>query len=177
MGAGLGWGRLAFTRKIIAYPIHLARGVDGMSDQESSFQDWLIKKQLDELSIQFRAVWDLYVKFYTVFLTFTIASLGATIKYIDGPWAKAVIGLCFIAQNIVSGITAFRIAHYSLRTKGKAEDLAGAGGQISGEELHSSVKTSTIPGELGYWAGMANVIVHALFVLLWAAVSVVDIGD
>jgi hypothetical protein len=148
-----------------------------MADQENSFQDWLIKKQLEELSVQFRTVWDLYIKFYTIFLTFTIASLGAVIKYIDSPGGKAAISLCFIAQNIVSGITAFKIAMYSQTTQKRAEKLVDVGAHASNEILDLPAKGFPIPGELGYWAGMGNVIVHVLFVLLWTAVPVMDIRD
>jgi len=37
--------------------------------------DWLGKKLLDETSLAYRTVWDLYLRFYTVYLTFSVVAL------------------------------------------------------------------------------------------------------
>ena len=51
-----------------------------MSDIDST---WLIKRRHEDLSQTFRTSWDLYIKFYTVFLTFSIAALGLLLSRND----------------------------------------------------------------------------------------------
>jgi hypothetical protein len=37
---------------------------------------WLLKRRHEDLGTMFRAVWDNYIKFYTVFLIFSVTALG-----------------------------------------------------------------------------------------------------
>src|SRR5882762_4324119 len=50
-------------------PIH------GASMNESS-QEWILKRRYEDLGVTVRMCWDLYIKFYTVFLTFSVVGLG-----------------------------------------------------------------------------------------------------
>jgi hypothetical protein len=59
---------------------------------------WLEHKYFDEVSLQFRTVWDLYIKFYTVFLTVQIAGLGAIVQYVAQS-NRILIVLAFILNN------------------------------------------------------------------------------
>jgi hypothetical protein len=44
--------------------------------REAPAQDWLLKRRHEDVSTTFRTGWDLYIKFYTVFLTFSMAAFG-----------------------------------------------------------------------------------------------------
>jgi hypothetical protein len=43
---------------------------------EDSANVWLLKRRHEDISSMFRTCWDLYIKFYTVFLTFSVAAMG-----------------------------------------------------------------------------------------------------
>ena len=39
-------------------------------------QEWILKRRHEDLGVTVRMCWDLYVGFYTVFLTFSVVGLG-----------------------------------------------------------------------------------------------------
>ena len=39
-------------------------------------QEWILKRRHEDLGVTVRMCWDLYIKFYTVFLTFSVIGLG-----------------------------------------------------------------------------------------------------
>ena len=39
-------------------------------------QEWILKRRHEDLGVTVRMCWDLYIKFYTVFLTFSVVGLG-----------------------------------------------------------------------------------------------------
>ena len=41
-----------------------------------STQEWILKRRHEDLGVTVRMCWDLYIKFYTVFLTFSVVGLG-----------------------------------------------------------------------------------------------------
>ena len=136
--------------------------------QESSLA-WLRKRQLEETSTQFRSSWELYLKFYTVFLTVNIAALGLTLQFVSGWISRLPIVLAFILQNANSLVTAVQIGKYS-RKAGQRMSLLCQDIVAEGNErivLPAHLVEPALPGELGYWGGIANAMGHGLMVLCW----------
>ena len=129
---------------------------------------WLIRRQLDDLGMQVRTVWDLYLKWYTVFLTANVAGLALTVQYVHPEHRKPVVW-AFILQNFISSFTALSVGIFSERSARRATELAA---EIILPEMCSAkdrklILKSTIPGRLGLWSGIANLLSHAAMILCW----------
>jgi len=135
--------------------------------------DWLRKKQFDEVSQQFRTTWDMYLKFYTVFLTFNISALGLTIQYMAGADRLPIV-VAFLLQNINSLVTAVRIGHFSRHMAARLNCICSDFLRLEGSGNDSRdlrfLTDSAIPGELGYWGGIANAMGHGLLIACWVSV-------
>jgi len=55
--------------------LFLRATIHGASMNESP-QEWILKRRHEDLGVTVRMCWDLYVGFYTVFLTFSVVGLG-----------------------------------------------------------------------------------------------------
>ena len=118
--------------------------------------DWVLKQRVQDLGTTFRAVWDIYIKFYTVFLTFSLAALSWLIEHkITSSHSHKVIAVVFIGQSLLTSITSGAIGFYSYK----------AGKQLSGVEITlltgvplppALKRTQTVPSGLGLWSGFAN---------------------
>jgi hypothetical protein len=142
-----------------------------MSGPTSDGVDWLRKKQFDEVSLQFRSTWDMYLKFYTVFLTFNITALGLTIQYVHGV-NRAPIVIAFLLQNVNALITGMRIGQFSRDMSHRLSKICNDIMQKEGNHSEDSsfLTDSAIPGELGYWGGIANAMGHGLLIACWLSV-------
>src|SRR5437763_1601629 len=89
-----------------------------------SNKEWMTRKLFDEHSLQFRTVWDMYLKFYTVMLTINVAALALTVEKVQDRSHRIPIMLAFVSQHILSFITAVRVAAYSRDVAGKAREVA-----------------------------------------------------
>jgi len=133
--------------------------------------DWLAKKHFDELSLQLRSVWDLYLKFYTVFLTFNILALAAVVQHIARD-NRTIIVVALVLQNLLSGITAVCIGCFSKDSARRLEDVTL---YLLREAPENSQRPpfsnhSPIPGRLGFWSGVANAVSHLTLIGCWIAV-------
>lgn len=104
----------------------------------------------------FRKTWDLYIKFYTVFLTTNIAGLGLVSKYITSPEARTPIVAAFVIQNLFVAGTSIGISHYSSSVSRKLTDMINLG-------KHST----PIPSNLAFWGGYANSIASITLIVIW----------
>lgn len=86
-----------------------------------------------ELNDQVLRAWDIYIKFFTVFLTVNIAALGLIVeKTQPGSAARWVVGITFVVQNAIAVITGLEMARYTRRataslTEMKADALSAFG--------------------------------------------------
>ena len=137
-----------------------------MSHENASL-DWVLKQRTKELGTMFRTVWDIYIKFYTVFLTFSLAAMGWLIEHkITSSHSHKIIAGVFIGQSLLTAITSGAIGFYSYKV----------GKQLSGVELTLLTginlppalrRAQTIPSGLGLWAGFANASAMILMSLVW----------
>jgi hypothetical protein len=86
-------------------------------------RDWVTRKLFEEHSLQFRTVWDLYVKYNTVLLTVNVAALALAVQYVDKGNRIPII-LAFVLQHVVSTFTAVMVARYSKTTSERAKEIA-----------------------------------------------------
>lgn len=130
---------------------------------------WLIKRRHEDLSQTFRTSWDLYIKFYTVFLTFSITALGwlLTQKEPSPLTARSVatIATVFIVQTILTAITSAAMAVYSKRVAASQQHLEAG---LPGAPL--KVKTA-VPVQLTLWAGLANCAAMIGMTIVWMRVG------
>jgi hypothetical protein len=139
----------------------------------ASNRDWLGQKALDECSVQFRTVWDIYIKWYTVFLTFNILALGVTTEHLKGRSVQ-VVAMVFVAENIISLFTGIQIARFSAATKKQASAIAKWIASSDAPPLSmppDDVLDCPIPGALGRWSGLANSLSHLFLIACWIAIA------
>ena len=132
-------------------------------------EEWLGKKLLDENSLAYRSVWDLFLKFYTVFLTVNILALGTTIQYISqhNRWPIVVI---FFGSNLVGIATSAWVARFSQGSGKRFEDLCKLYIESETETQHkklAGLASAPIPGWLGKYSGYACVANLLLFAICW----------
>jgi hypothetical protein len=131
--------------------------------------DWIIKKLIEENCVSFRNVWDMYLKFYTVFLTFNLTSLGLTIQYVarENRWPIIV---ALILQNAASAGTAIGVGEYSTKCAKRFQTLCGVYQAHTGAPVSAELEAlfgSTLPGRLGRYGGWANFAGHLTLIMCW----------
>ena len=136
--------------------------------------DWVLKKYFEEHCQNLRHSWDLYIKFYTVFLTINIVCLGATVQHISQGNRWPIV-FTFIIQNLISTITAILFGRNTKSTASKVTNVAKAiikseQERIDATELKEIIDSGPIPSQLGIWAGWANAASHIALIFCWCAV-------
>jgi hypothetical protein len=121
----------------------------------------------------FRTVWDIYIKFYTVFLTFSIAAMGWLVDHkFNNPRSLRLITAVFIGQSLLTSITSGAMGIYSYRVKKQHHRAEVA--LVTGTSLPPELeRVQTIPYRLGLWAGFANATSMIGMVFLWYLVGLV----
>jgi hypothetical protein len=132
---------------------------------------WLLKSRYADLGITFRTTWDLYIKFYTVFLTFSVAALGFFLSSPATGGRKPymfLLILVFVVQSALVGVTSVLLASYSSKA---AEDQRKIERELVDEEHHSPVPgfESIFPIVLAKWAALANATVMLGMVAIWSS--------
>jgi hypothetical protein len=124
----------------------------------------------------FRAVWDYYIKFYTVFLTFSVAAMGWLLTR-DGNDSVPkkihyVLAIVFIAQSMLTATTSASIALYSRRV---GREHARVEGDMLGAVAAPSalIGTGAIPVDLAMWSGWANAVAMLGMSVAWAYIGFV----
>jgi hypothetical protein len=136
-------------------------------------QEWILKHRHEDLGVTARMCWDLYIKFYTVFLTFSVVGLGWVLTRPGDvpmlPRAKEVIAIVFVIQTVLTAITSAAMALYTARVARDQEHI---------EELlvqshpggRPSIKPAvpTLLAQLGGWSNCAAMLAMAA---LWIYVG------
>jgi len=132
--------------------------------------DGVLKTQYEQIGTNFRTVWDIYIKYYTVFITLNFTALGITIQYI-GTEHRLTLVVSFTIQNIFSTITALGVSAYSSYAAKQQKAIIDEVSQhLRLEDKARLPYETTIPVKLTYWAGIANGLGHFLFIACWVAV-------
>ena len=132
---------------------------------------WLATKYFDEVSLQYRTIWDLYIKWYTVFLTANVLGLGATVQYVHSG-KRTWIVVAFVVQNMLAASTAVAIALYSRSSARRMTELASLIVSFGPphESLSPELRKSPFAEDLAFFAGLANALGNISLSVCWIAV-------
>src|SRR5262245_55974878 len=73
---------------------------------------WVLRTRYTELSQNLRAEWDIYIRFYTVFLTFNMAALAWAFASERHSQPVRMVAWAFVVQTILTaGASAFLALH------------------------------------------------------------------
>ena len=140
---------------------------------DAPLEPWqaLALEQYRELNANYRSVWDIYIKFYTVFLTANVLGIGVVIDRVD-PENRPLIAAAFIAQNLLAAATAAGLAAHGRACGRRLEATAATllPPDAEGMPPRGSLRLPPIPDTLGTWAGVANVLSHLFLIVIWVAV-------
>jgi hypothetical protein len=140
----------------------------------ASLQPWqlLALEQYRELNTNFRSLWDLYIKFYTVFLTANVLAIGVVVERVEAD-NRPLIAAAFIAQNLLAAATAAGLATYGKTCRRRLEATAALflPAQDGETDAARTLSRPPIPDTLSVWAGAANVMSHLILIVLWIVVA------
>jgi hypothetical protein len=134
---------------------------------------WLLQKQYEEVNANFRTSWDIYIKFYTVFLTFNVGAMAVLFggKPLDGKVRWPVI-FAFMLQDVLCAATSALMARFSWDSGRRLREAIDALLDArAGEPAEKDLPDSSLPVELGRWAGWANCWAMIAMTILWACLA------
>jgi len=143
-----------------------------MNNSRAENRLWLLKSRYADLGTTFGTVSDLYIKFYTVFLTFNIAALGF---FLSKPLFLClskryiyVLILVFAVQSALLGGTSILMAKYSTKAAADQQRLEN---ELLVEEAEAKVPgfESVFPLGLARWAALANATGMLGMVAIWVS--------
>jgi hypothetical protein len=127
---------------------------------------------LETLKVYAR-VWDIYIKFYTVFMTANVLGLGLVAERIhEHKWP---IALAFSIQNLITMGTSIGVARYSRDTDRRLTSIANhlmASGSAQGA-ADEVIKGSPVATKLSQWAGYANCVASTCMIGCWIAITLI----
>ncbi|HEX4965089.1 MAG TPA: hypothetical protein VF173_30050 [Thermoanaerobaculia bacterium] len=148
-----------------------------LSTGRGSNRTWLLQKQYEEINTNFRTAWDLYIKFYTVFLTFNVAALAALFSnnFALAEKSKWLVIGAFVLQDLLCAATSGLMAKFSQHS---AEKLEQARTELlkDSAEHGDGIHAGSLPINLGRWAGWANCGAMLAMVVLWFGASLMKSG-
>ena len=148
----------------------LVKRNDPASPNESpnSGEEWFAKLMIEKIHESYRAVWELYIKFDTVFITANFIAFAAYDPINNG----AFLAWAFVLQNLVTAITSFCLAIYSHRTSKRYSEACNTIVQMFPiNKPLNGIAECPIPGWLGVYSGAANVIAHLVLATFWFALT------
>ncbi len=137
---------------------------------------WLLQRRYDDISTNFRNLWDLYVKFYTVFLTVNIVALAwFSDKRVVG-YARWLVAGAFILQCLFTAVTSAKVALHSARIPGQLSAVASELQRLAaanGEQLDPATCTQTsLPLDFSRYGGWVNCVAISVVAVVWLAFMV-----
>jgi hypothetical protein len=131
---------------------------------------WVLQKQYEEVNTTFRSSWDLYITFYTVFLTFDIAAMAFIIgdKDKSEPMLahRPLIVSVFLLQTLLTAITSAFMAVFSEDSLRLLEEARSALLRQDSTPEPEIPKIS-LPTALAKWAGWANCGAMVAMAIAW----------
>ena len=131
----------------------------GSQTAELGIDVWLLKRRYEDLGTMFRACWENYIKFYAVFLPFSLGAMGWLVTH-TGKDAlpksvSHVIAIVFMAQSLLTAGTSGALALYSRQVgiqHSRTEESV-----LGDTPLPPAlVGTQAIPVLIAQWAAWAN---------------------
>jgi hypothetical protein len=138
---------------------------------------WLLQRRYDDIGINFRVLWDLYLKFYTVFLTFNIAALAwFSDKRVVGH-ARWLVASAFILQCLFTAVTSAKIALHSARVARQLSTVASelqrlAAANDENLDPATGIETS-LPLDFSRYGGWVNCVAMSFMAMVWLALAMI----
>jgi hypothetical protein len=136
-------------------------------------QEWILKRRHEDLGVTVRMCWDLYIKFYTVFLTFSVVGLGWMLTRPGDvqivPRAKQVVAIVFLIQTVLTAVTSAGIALYTVHVAHDQDHIEGLLTQS-----HPGGRPPIRPAVsalLAQWGGWSNCAAMLAMAVLWLYVG------
>lgn len=145
---------------------------------DDDFFVWALKKRYDDAIAQFRAIWDIYIKWYTAFIAFNVAALVFyfTAQLHKSPW-RLCVAIFFIVQNLMCIATSSMMCAFSSNCTNQARRALRELQQRwspQKEVPHSSILASDLlPCLLPRLGAVFNAIGAFLLLAIWLLVAVV----
>jgi hypothetical protein len=126
---------------------------------------WLHQTYYTETLKVYTNVWDIYIKFYTVFLTANVLGLGLAAEHIAFGKRWPVV-IAFMLQNVLTVATSLGVAAYGdvvhENLSKVAEVLVGSSPGVA-----KVLKGSPVPTTLSRYAAYANALGCASLIVCW----------
>jgi hypothetical protein len=139
---------------------------------KDSVTERILMKRFEEVNVNFRTTWDLYLKFYTVFLTFDIAAFAWVYGKDFNPQHRWPVSVAFIFQKVLVAITSGSIARYSKTVMAKIlgilNQLADLANQRGESIDRARVLGVDLPTSIAIWGGLANCAGVSVLGVIWA---------
>jgi hypothetical protein len=123
-----------------------------------------LRARYADISNNFRAAWDIYIKFYTVFLTFSAAAMAFVIAQGSSLGHILTIKYLFAANSILLSLTSVFLTRYSSDAAERHTEIEIS---LSGPQSRLSGSKGSIPLGLAQWSGWANAVVMIGMAWIW----------
>ena len=132
---------------------------------------WLHKTYYLETLKVYARVWDIYIKFYTVFLTANVVGIGLVAKDIHGNRMPIIVS--FSILNFILIGTSVWMARYSTDTDKKLREVGNYLMALDSVEGTGAgvIKDSPVALRLSQWAGYANCAASACMIGCWISLK------
>jgi hypothetical protein len=143
---------------------------------DKEFSKAVLLHRYSDIGVNFRIVWDLYIKFYSVFLTFSVAAL-AWLASKDDPFAAGgserwTVVAAFVIQSLFTALTSAKIALYSGEVVGQLSQFSDDAATFSEEsDVKELCKKTSLPTNLARYAGWANFLSMLALAIVWIVVG------
>jgi hypothetical protein len=137
--------------------------------------DWAIKHRIEDLTVMTRACWDMYIKFYTVVMTFNIGAMvliGGFGKQLanPGPTPRG-LAILFAFQDLITTAFSLYMIKYSNEVSRNYLTLEK---ELLGEATlpDGTSNTPPVPIKLMKMGGLGNALAMAGMVGAWTCVAI-----
>jgi hypothetical protein len=133
--------------------------------------EWLLRKRYEETHLNFRTLWDLYLKFYTVFLTSNVAALAWVYSRGAGVVSRWPVSLAFFMQCVLVSVSSVLVAKWSKSSRAGIEGIVDAIGFLSSQKGEVSDKATLfavdLPVGIACYGAYANSIGVLTLAVIW----------
>lgn len=140
-------------------------------DGNESDDEWLARKYFEETCLQGRTVWDIYMKYFTVFLTINVTALGVVAQYLE-PANRGAIVWAFIGHNLITMTSSLAVGIYSRSVTHNLRSLSHVlqKNHVPSSRFQRLMRASPFPGNLGLLCGIANALGNLMLIICWICV-------
>src|ERR1700678_4188575 len=100
-------------------------------DSGTTISEWLLKTRYAESQVNFRTIWDLYLKFYTVFLTVNVGALAWVYNNSTHITSRWPVSIAFIIQCLLAATTSGIMALQSKQTALRITSIVNGLGDVA----------------------------------------------